>query len=283
MTPGPDWGPSCFCRCPALTRMERERDLTVVLCFHAVLHPLVILRLPSLGIGLFCPLVLKVHVLHLLGQVICRGRRSGRGSRPARLGGTAGGCAMPPQPRDPEQRNRRGTGRNAGRGGMHRPGLALGWGRSAPGAPAGGRSPRRPCPVRGAGRPVSPGPGGPSSTTSMISSSPCRSSAPGPSPGSMPTHSTAAAAAASAARPAPVNPLPPQPTTARARARIPPFPPEKRAGPPRAVRSGRCSFLRTNRAAPPTASPRVARLQLPACSGAAAHRHHGGGARRIAG
>lgn len=35
--------------------------------------------------------------------------------------------------------------------------------------------------------PVSPGPGGPSSTTSMISSSPWKSNAPGPSAGSMPT------------------------------------------------------------------------------------------------
>lgn len=51
-------------------------------------------------------------------------------------------------------------------------GPGLGAGR--PGAPGGG------------GTPVSPGPGGPSSTTSMISSSPWKSNAPGPSAGSMP-------------------------------------------------------------------------------------------------
>uniref|UniRef100_A0A8C8A885 Uncharacterized protein n=1 Tax=Otus sunia TaxID=257818 RepID=A0A8C8A885_9STRI len=211
---GPEGDPSRCCPCSPLTRVEGERDLAVILRLHAILHSLVVLCLPSLSVGLFRPLVVKVHVLHLVSQVICRGRRSGRGPPLAGLGPSrAGGCehggtsgsrgdgaaggmrdpeagaARRPEAEEPQRNGARRGERPHARGKTGRdprPSLALGRGRSGPGAPARGRSPRRPCLVRGAGRPVSPGPGGPSSTTSMISSSPWKPSAPGPSAGSMP-------------------------------------------------------------------------------------------------
>lgn len=180
-------------RQPPLTRVQREGDLAVVLRLHAIRAPtllfivIVLLRLPRRAVGL---LVLEVHVLHLVSQVICGDRGgsvhgTGRHSREPAWGITWGwGLGGAERDWGGPARDRGGPVRACGRP------SGPGGGLSGPGGPGARPVPLSSMPRGGVGAraplPASPGPGGPSSSTSMISSSPWKPSAPGPSAGSMP-------------------------------------------------------------------------------------------------
>lgn len=133
-----------------------------------------------------------------------------------------------PRARKP-QRNGTRHGERRRAGGMPRPGLTLGWGRSAPRREAGPPQ-ALPGAWRTAPRLTRPGRAQLHHLDDLLVAVQVQRPRALPGLHADPTH-PAAAAAASAARPAPAGPRPPQPTTARACARIPPFPPAARAGP----------------------------------------------------
>lgn len=59
--------------------MQCKRDLTIVWALHAADHPFLGFQNPALLVALFLFfLFFKVHIFHLLGQIICFGERDKR-------------------------------------------------------------------------------------------------------------------------------------------------------------------------------------------------------------